>query len=69
MIIAAYNNARENLQKKSNEELSKLTGGLVFHGFKFPFLMSQNIPEIEELVKLFSKLPGLGPKSAKRISA
>ena len=29
--------------------------------------MSQNIPEIEELVKLFSKLPGLGPKSAKRI--
>ena len=27
----------------------------------------QNIYEIEELVKLISKLPGLGPKSAKRI--
>ncbi len=27
----------------------------------------QNIPEIDELVKLISKLPGLGPKSAKRI--
>ena len=27
----------------------------------------QNIKEIEELVKLISKLPGLGPKSAKRI--
>ena len=27
----------------------------------------QNIPEIEELIKLISKLPGLGPKSAKRI--
>ena len=27
----------------------------------------QNINEIEELVKLISKLPGLGPKSAKRI--
>tara|TARA_B100000029_G_scaffold496892_1_gene563792 strand:- start:394 stop:1011 length:618 start_codon:yes stop_codon:yes gene_type:complete len=27
----------------------------------------QNITEIEELVKLISKLPGLGPKSAKRI--
>ena len=27
----------------------------------------QNIDEIEELVKLISKLPGLGPKSAKRI--
>ena len=27
----------------------------------------QNIPAIDELVKLISKLPGLGPKSAKRI--
>ena len=27
----------------------------------------QNINEIDELVKLISKLPGLGPKSAKRI--
>ena len=27
----------------------------------------QNISEIEELIKLISKLPGLGPKSAKRI--
>ena len=27
----------------------------------------QNISEIEELVKLVSKLPGLGPKSARRI--
>ncbi len=27
----------------------------------------QNINEIEDLVKLISKLPGLGPKSAKRI--
>tara|TARA_B100000989_G_scaffold148874_1_gene110974 strand:- start:100 stop:711 length:612 start_codon:yes stop_codon:yes gene_type:complete len=27
----------------------------------------QNISEIEELIKLVSKLPGLGPKSAKRI--
>ena len=27
----------------------------------------QNIYELEELVKLISKLPGLGPKSAKRI--
>ena len=27
----------------------------------------KNISEIEELIKLISKLPGLGPKSAKRI--
>ena len=29
--------------------------------------MDNNISEIEELIKQFSKLPGLGPKSAKRI--
>ena len=27
----------------------------------------QNIDEINELIRLISKLPGLGPKSAKRI--
>ena len=30
-------------------------------------IVMQNTSEIEELVKLISKLPGLGPKSAKRI--
>ena len=29
--------------------------------------MENNIPTIDELIKLFAKLPGLGPKSAKRI--
>jgi recombination protein RecR len=29
--------------------------------------MKKNITEIEELIRLISKLPGLGPKSAKRI--
>ena len=28
LIIAAYNNAKENIKKKSAEELSKVTGGL-----------------------------------------
>ena len=27
----------------------------------------QNINEIDDLIKIISKLPGLGPKSAKRI--
>ena len=31
------------------------------------FNLMQNINEIEELIKLISRLPGLGPKSAKRI--
>ncbi len=29
--------------------------------------MNNSIPEIDELIKQFSRLPGLGPKSAKRI--
>ena len=38
LIIAAYNNAKENLKKKSAEELSKITGGLNLPlDFKIPF--------------------------------
>ena len=38
LIIAAFNNARENLKKKSAEELSKFTGGLNLPtDFKLPF--------------------------------
>tara|TARA_B100000123_G_scaffold270514_1_gene248517 strand:+ start:1024 stop:1344 length:321 start_codon:yes stop_codon:yes gene_type:complete len=38
LIIAAYNNAKENLKKKSAEELAKVTGGLNLPtDFKIPF--------------------------------
>ena len=38
LIIAAYNNAKENLKKKSAEEISKITGGLNLPmDFKLPF--------------------------------
>ena len=38
LIIAAYNNAKENLRKKSAEALSKVTGGLNLPlDFKLPF--------------------------------
>jgi len=38
LIIAAYNNAKENLKKKSAEELSKVTDGLNLPpDFKLPF--------------------------------
>ena len=58
---------KKKILKKSAEELSKVTGGLNLPpDFKLP-LMDNNIPEINDLIKQFSKLPGLGPKSAKRI--
>jgi hypothetical protein len=38
LIVAAYNNAKENLKKRSAEELSKVTGGLNLPlDFKLPF--------------------------------
>ena len=38
LIIAAYNNAKTNIKKKSAEELSKVTGGLNLPpDFKLPF--------------------------------
>ena len=38
LIIAAFNNAKESLKKKSAEELSKVTGGLNLPlDFKLPF--------------------------------
>ena len=40
---------------------------MVFQGLNGHFKIMQNLNEIEDLIKLISKLPGLGPKSAKRI--
>ena len=38
LIVAAYNNAKDNLKKKSAEELSRVTGGLNLPAdFKLPF--------------------------------
>lgn len=38
LIIAAYNNAREKLKKKSSEKLSSITGGMNLPlDFKLPF--------------------------------
>ena len=38
LIAAAYNDAKDNLKKKSNEEISKITGGLNLPtDFKLPF--------------------------------
>tara|TARA_B100000989_G_scaffold294241_1_gene273003 strand:- start:1050 stop:1367 length:318 start_codon:yes stop_codon:yes gene_type:complete len=36
LIIAAHNNAKNNLKSKTSEELSKVTGGFGIPGFKWP---------------------------------
>ena len=37
LIIAAHNNAKTQLKNKTNEEISKATGGFGIPGFKWPF--------------------------------
>ena len=36
LIVAAHNNAKTRLKSKTNEEISKATGGLGISGFKWP---------------------------------
>ena len=36
LIVAAHNNARTKLKHKTNDEISKATGGFGIHGFKWP---------------------------------
>ena len=36
LVIAAHNNAKNNLKSKTSDELSKVTGGLGIPGFKWP---------------------------------
>ena len=37
LIVAAHNDAKSNLKRKTSEEISKVTGGIGIPGFKFPF--------------------------------
>ena len=54
LIIAAYNNAKENLKKKSAEDLSKVTGGLNLPmDFKLPLYW---IPRSQRLTSLLNSL-------------
>ena len=36
LIVAAHNNAKAKLKNKTNEEISKATGGFGIPGFKWP---------------------------------
>ena len=36
LIVAAHNNAKEQLKSKTNEEISKATGAFGIHNFKWP---------------------------------
>ena len=70
LIVAAHNDAKSKLKKKTSEEISKVSGIDLPPGFKLPFwgnMSDSKVKEIEDLIKIVSRLPGLGPKSAQRI--
>ena len=41
LVIAAHNNAKNNLKTKTSDELSKVTGGFGIPGFKWPIDMME----------------------------
>ena len=67
LIVAAYNNAKTQLKSKTSEEISKQHLTLAFQVLSGQFNLMQNINELKELIKLISKLPGLGKRSAQRL--
>ena len=67
LIVAAHNNAKEQLKSKQQKKFLKQLMDLEFQDLSGRYNQCKNISEIDELIKLISKLPGLGPKSAKRI--
>ena len=67
LIVAAHNNAKAQLKTKTQRKFQKQLVVLEFQDLNGHFEIMQNINEIEDLIKLISKFPGLGPKSAKRI--
>ena len=56
-----------NSKQKLLKKFQKLQEILVYLDLSGQFNQMQNLDEIEKLTKIISKLPGLGPKSAKRI--
>ena len=79
LIVAAIRDAQKKSGDKAKEEMAKVTSDLNLPaGFKLPFLKYINFysnmnfknhkvnDELETLIAILSKLPGLGPRSARR---
>jgi recombination protein RecR len=69
LIVAAHADARRKLETLLAERMQALTGGLQLPpGLKLfrPMPVIAAGPEIERLIQLLARLPGLGPRSARR---
>eukprot|EP01036_Dinobryon_divergens_P050959 gene50959-68212_t len=61
LIVAAANDARGKVEETVQAQMRDITGGL-------PLTSPMNGPEIERLIQLLGRLPGLGPRSARRVA-
>ena len=75
LIVAAHADARRKAEALMQEKMKSVAGGLplppgleaVLSGFQSPTMPTATAgPEIERLIQLLARLPGLGPRSARR---
>src|ERR1700743_1782933 len=69
LLVTAFNDARRKAETSMQEKMQSLTGGVGFPpGFFGNLSMPAAVagPEIERLIQLLARLPGLGPRSARR---
>ena len=69
LLVTAHNDARRKAEAAMQEKMQSLTGGLGLPpglglDLKWPAAVAG--PEIERLIQLLARLPGLGPRSARR---
>ena len=68
LLIAAHADARRKAEAVMQDKMKALTGGLPLPPGMNSDLMPTAVagPEIERLIQLLARLPGLGPRSARR---
>ena len=66
LLVAALNDANQKLKENAASQMSSLSDGMGLPpGMKLPFKMASS--SLVELIGLFSKLPSLGSRSARRV--
>ena len=68
LLVTAHNDARRKAEAAMQEKMQALTGGLACRPDWVSAEMAASVagPEIERLIQLLARLPGLGPRSARR---
>jgi DNA-binding protein YbaB len=66
LIVAAVKDAQEKAAQRAQEEMQKMTQSGPAGGHEPALLIMAQNRDIDHLIDLMAKLPGLGPRSARR---